>query len=211
MTWLPGAAARSGHELDLFEAQMVTALRDKRGDHGLLVALCAREHRRLPAAVIVAPLPQTDERDMKVAALSGQVVLVPRRPFLIANPLEDSFVDQPAKTLSENLPRDPEVSLELVESSQSEQSVPDDQQRPSLADHLEGACDRTVLAFVGALEHAFQDSGQSCEVTDGLVWSVPSRNRRGSEGAKRHEARRGWSLRWSRGLADGRGGRSQTG
>src|SRR5213596_2405776 len=94
-TWLLGAAARSGHELDLFEAQMVTALRDERGDHGLLVSLCAREHRRLLAAVVVAPLPQADERDMNVAALSGQVVLVPRRPFLIANPLEESFVDQP--------------------------------------------------------------------------------------------------------------------
>ena len=136
---------------------MVTALRDKRGDHGLLVALCAREHRRLLAAVVVAPLPQADERDMKVAPLSGQVVLVALRPFLIANPLEDSFVDKPAKALGENLPRDPEISLELVESAQSQQSVPNDQQRPSLTDHLESACDRTVLAFVGALEHACQD------------------------------------------------------
>src|SRR5439155_17232329 len=138
---------------------MVTALRDERGDHGFLVALCAREHRRLLAAVIVAPLPQADERDMKVAALSGQAVLVALRPFLIANPLEDSFVDQPAKALSENLPRDPETPLELVEASQSQESVPNDQQRPSLTDHLEGVCDRTVLAFVGALEHAFQDTG----------------------------------------------------
>ena len=137
---------------------MVTALRDKRGDHGLLVALCAREHRRLLAAVVVAPLPQADERDMKVAALSGQVVLVPLRPFLIGNPLEDSFVDQPAKTVGENLPRDPEIPLELVESTQSQQSVPNDQQRPSLTDHLEGACDRTVLAFIGALEDALQDT-----------------------------------------------------
>ena len=115
--WLPGAAAGSRRELDLFEAQMGTALRDKRGDHGLLVALCAREHRRLLAAVVVAPLLQADERDMKVAALAGQVVLVPLRPFLIANPLEDSLVDQPAKTLRQNLPRDPEISLELVEAS----------------------------------------------------------------------------------------------
>ena len=51
---------------------------------------------------------------MKVAALSGQVVLVPLRSFLIANPLEDSFVDEPAKTLGENLPRDPETPMELV-------------------------------------------------------------------------------------------------
>ena len=117
---------------------MVAALRDKRGDHGLLVALCAREHRRLLAAVVVAPLPQADQRDVKLASLSGQAVLVPLRPFLIANPLEDSFVDKPAKALGENLPRDPEISLELVESTQSQQSVPNDQQRPSLTDHLEG-------------------------------------------------------------------------
>src|SRR5829696_9112192 len=153
---LLGAAARSGHELDLFEAQMVTALRDKRGDHGLLVALCAREQRRLLAAVLVAPLPQADEGDMKVAAFAGQVVLVPLRPFLIGNPLEDSFVDQPAKTVGENLPRDSEIPLELIESTQSQQSVPNDQQRPTLTDHLEGACDRTVLAVIGAIEHGFQ-------------------------------------------------------
>src|SRR5688500_16256780 len=126
---------------------MVTAPRDKRSDHGLLAALCAREHRRFLAAVIVAPLAQADERDMKVPALCGQVVLVPLRPFLIGHPLEDSFGDQPAKTVGENLARDPEISLELVESTQSQQSVPNDQQRPSLTDHLEGACDRTVLAF----------------------------------------------------------------
>src|SRR5215204_14581 len=116
---LLGAASRSGHELDLFEAQMVTALRDQRGDHRLLVALCAREQRRLLAAVIVAPLAQADERDMKVAALSGQVVLVPLRSFLIAHPFEDSSVDEPAKTLSENLSRDPETPMELVEATQS--------------------------------------------------------------------------------------------
>ena len=137
---------------------MVTAPRDKRSDHGLLVALCAREHRRFLAAVIVAPLPQADERDMKVPALCGQVVLVPLRPFLIGNPLEDSFVNQPAKTVGENLPCDPEISLELIESTQSQQSVPNDQQRPSLADYLEGARDRTVLAVVRAVEHASQNS-----------------------------------------------------
>ena len=137
---------------------MITALRDERGDHGLLVALCAREQRRLLAAVRVAPLPEPDKRDMKVGTLSGQVVLVPLRPFLVGNALEDSFVDQPAKTVGENLPRDPEISLELVESTQSQQRVPNDQQRPSLTDHLESACDRTVLAFVGALEHASQDT-----------------------------------------------------
>jgi pimeloyl-ACP methyl ester carboxylesterase len=83
---------------------MVTAPRDKRSDHGLLVALCAREHRRFLAAVIVAPLPQADERDMKVPALCGQVVLVPLRPFLIGNPLEDSFRMVPS-VLSEDLHR----------------------------------------------------------------------------------------------------------
>jgi hypothetical protein len=50
-------ASRAGHELDLVEAQMVTALRDERGNHGFLVALCAREQRWLLAAVSVAPLP----------------------------------------------------------------------------------------------------------------------------------------------------------
>jgi hypothetical protein len=95
---------------------------------------------------------------MEVAAFAAQVVFVPLRPFLVGNALEDSFVDQPAKTVGENLPRDPETPMELVESTQSQESVTNDQQCPSLTDHFEGVGDRTVLAFVGALEHAFQDT-----------------------------------------------------
>ena len=166
---------------------MVTSLPDKRGDDGLLVALCAREHRRLLAAVIVAPLPQADERDMKVAAFSGQAVLVPLGPFLIANPLEDSYVDKPAKTLSENLPRDPETSLELLEPTQSQESVPNYQQRPSFTNHLKCVCDRTVLAFVGALEHALTVPSQFREGTEKVLQSVPSRNGCGFEGAREVE------------------------
>lgn len=137
---------------------MVAALRDERGNHGLPVALCASEHRRLLTAVIVAPLPQGDECDMKVAALSCQAVLVPLRPFLVTSPLEDFFVDKPAKALGENPPRDPETPMELVEATQSEESVANNQQRPTLTDHLKGVRDRTVLAFVCALEHALQDT-----------------------------------------------------
>ena len=71
---------------------MVTALRDKRGDHGPLVALCAREQRRLLAAVVVAPLPQADERDMKVAALSGQVKLFAVGAAYSSMPLHKIFL-----------------------------------------------------------------------------------------------------------------------
>src|SRR5438093_12048828 len=155
---------------------MVAALADERGDHRLLVALCPREQWRLLAAVIVAPLPQADERDVKVAALSGQVVLVPLRPFLIANPFEDSLVDEPAKALSEDLPCDPETAMELVEATQPQESVPNDQQRPSLTDHLEGVCDRTVLAVVGALEHALTVPSEFRQGTEEVLLSVPSRN-----------------------------------
>src|SRR6266511_5059228 len=155
---------------------MVRALRDERGNHGLFVALCAREHRRLLAAVIVAPLPQANERDVKAPSLSGQAVLVPLRPFLIANPLEDSLVDKPAKALSENLPRDSETAMELVEATQPQESVPNDQQRPSLTDHLKGVCDRTVLAVVGALEHHPTVPGQFRQGTEKVLRSVPSRN-----------------------------------
>jgi hypothetical protein len=87
-------------------------------------------------------LPQADERDVKVAALSRQVELVPLRPLLIADPLEDSFVDQPAKALGEHLSCGAETALELVEATQSQQSVPNDQQCPALPDDLEGVCDR---------------------------------------------------------------------
>ena len=148
---------------------MVTAFGDERGDHRLPVALCSCEHGRFLAAVIVAPLPQADEREMKVAALPGQAVLVPLGPFLIANPLEDSLLDEPAKALGEDLPRDPETQMELVEATQSQESVPDDQERPSLTDHLEGVCDRTVLAFVGALEHALTVPGQFRQVTHSAI------------------------------------------
>src|SRR5439155_9947302 len=108
--------------------------------------------------------------------------LVPLRPLLIADPLEDAFVDQPSKTLGEHLSWDAQTALELLEATQAQQCVAHDQQCPALPDDLEGACDRAVLAFVGALEHGLTIPSQFRQGTENLLLPVPSRNESGRRG-----------------------------
>ncbi len=52
---------------------------------------------------------------------------------------EDSFVDKAIEPIGEDVACDAEAVVELVEAAQAEEGVPDDQQRPALADQLERA------------------------------------------------------------------------
>ena len=82
------------------------------------------------------------------------MVLVALGPLAIPNPLENALLDEPAKTVGKHVAGDAETLLELVEVAKAEEGVADDQQRPALADDLEGTGDRALLSFVVTLEHA---------------------------------------------------------
>ena len=80
-------------------------------------------------------------------------VLVSLGPLAVADALEDALVDEPAEAVGEDVARDAEALLELVEAAAAEEGVADDQERPALADDLERPRDRAVLAVVVALQH----------------------------------------------------------
>jgi hypothetical protein len=105
------------------------------------------------AHILVAPLHQTRECDLEVAALLGEPVLEALGPLAVADPLEDPFLDQPVEPLGEDVAGDPKALLELFEAAQSKEGIAHDQQRPALADDLKRACNRAVLAFVVAFQH----------------------------------------------------------
>src|SRR5262245_31352345 len=113
----------------------------------------------------VAPLAQRRQGDVELAALRGEPVLEARRALAVRDSLQDRLRHQPVEPVGEDVPRNSEALLELVEPAQPEEDVADDEQRPALADDLERPRDRAVLALVAALQHA-----------ETLAESVASRN-----------------------------------
>ena len=57
----------------------------------------------------VAPLPQTLERDLEVAALAGEPVLVALGPLAVADAFEDPFLDESVEPVGEDVAGDPEA------------------------------------------------------------------------------------------------------
>src|SRR6266852_3659627 len=142
--------------LDLVGPYRLGSLRHERGDDRHLVDLAAKDARRLFAQVFVAPLAKRGQRDVEVETLLRQLVLVPLRTLAVEDALEHAFVDQTVEPVSQNVAGDAQALLQLVEAAQAEQYVADDQQRPALADNLEGSRDRTILAFVVTVQHRHQ-------------------------------------------------------
>jgi squalene cyclase len=74
----------------------------------------------------------------------------------VADAFEDSLFDKPVEPVGEDVAGNPKALLELVEAAQAQEGVTNDQERPALADDLERACNRAVLAFVVPFQHAFK-------------------------------------------------------
>src|SRR5262249_12081746 len=55
--------------------------------------------------------------------------------------------------VGEDVPRNTQVLVQLVEATEPEEDISDDQERPTLAYHLERPCDRAVLPVVVAFQH----------------------------------------------------------
>ena len=116
--------------------------------------LVADQHRRALGLgqVAVAPVHHGDHHRPQVEPLLGEEVLVAGRALLVRALLEDVLLNQPREPVGEHVARDAEVVLDLVEAPAAVEDVADDEQRPALAEHLEGACDRTRLVVI-AIEH----------------------------------------------------------
>lgn len=95
----------------------------------------------------LAPLPQGHENRPQIAALARQPVLVPGPAprLLVGHGRQDADRDQLAEPVGEHRVREPDMAPEVVETPDPDERVPQDQQRPLLADEIECALDRAVL------------------------------------------------------------------
>src|SRR5262249_2717636 len=94
----------------------------------------------------VAPLAQCgDERD-QVLALGGELVLVAAAVHAGVDARQHAVAHQVGEAAREDVARDRELGDEVGEPPGAEQGLADDEQRPPVAEHLEGAGDRAVVA-----------------------------------------------------------------
>ena len=93
------------------------------------------------------------EHGPQSAALGREAVLVARRAFAVLHPLEDPVVDQGVETSREDVARDAQASLEVVEAPDPDEGIAQDQKGPPLAHDFEGLGDRTVHVLEGPTFH----------------------------------------------------------
>src|SRR5919202_456573 len=104
---------------------------------GPRAALRARELRQAPGGERV------DGRAERAAAV-GQLVLDARRALAVGAAFDEAFALQALQALGQDVGRDLLGRIEkLAETALAGQQVADHQQRPAIADHVEGAGDRT--------------------------------------------------------------------
>ena len=92
----------------------------------------------------VSPRQKDHEGWDEVSTLLGEHVVVADRMVLVRTALKYTVFDQRLETLGEDLARDAEVALDVVESPQAHRDSRDDEGRPPLADDVERASERAV-------------------------------------------------------------------
>ena len=101
--------------------------------------------------VLVSPPHEDDDRCEQIAAGVGEPVLVALWIPRIGYPVEQAHVDEHPQPRRERRPRDVEVARELTEALHTEERLAQDEQRPTLADQLEGPADRLAFEAVGQI------------------------------------------------------------
>ena len=113
-----------------------------------------QDHRPLTLEpVAVAPLEQRDEDGPQVGALLGQAVLAAQRALLVRPLHQDALLDEALEPRLQHVAGDAQVALQLLEAPDPQEDVPDDEQCPALAHHLERRRHRAVLVGVVTLQH----------------------------------------------------------
>src|SRR5262249_28336513 len=85
-------------------------------------------------------------------------VLRARRLVLIGHPLQHTVVDEMAQALPEDVARDPEPALEVIETADAEEGVTDDEQAPPLAHHRQAVRHPAVHVLEAGAAHDHHDS-----------------------------------------------------
>lgn len=111
------------------------------------------EHAAAPLAVAVAPDEERVNDGPEVFTGLGELVEVSAAVVGVGESFEDAAVDEPVQAARQDGLGDVEVGVEVVEAANPVEGVTDDEQRPALADDLEGTGEGAVLAFVILTEH----------------------------------------------------------
>ena len=141
--WAPGlcgwALTRSRDNSHLMGRDSGLALlADQRGVQLAAALGVLREARRARRSgqMVVTPVHQGQQGDEQLSTHRRKPVVKAVGVLLVADPLEHSGLDEPTKPVSEHVAADAETCLELLETAQPEEGVPDQEQTPALADHL---------------------------------------------------------------------------
>src|SRR5262249_61629241 len=103
----------------------------------------ADDERLLPSSVdpLVAPEAESGQHRPEVASLLRQPVLVAAARCRLRLCREDAVGDEPAKPIREDVAGDAEGIAEAGEVADAEERLAHDQERPPVADQVEGAGD----------------------------------------------------------------------
>lgn len=97
---------------------------------------------------LVAPRQECGQDGYEVPALLGEPILVTWWMLLVLLSSHDPGVDQCGQTRRQDVPCDTKTCLEVVETPKTVEGISDDENRPPLADVVEGPCDGAVLVCV---------------------------------------------------------------
>src|SRR3954469_8156237 len=146
------------------------------GPHGMpaVAVLDLPRLLRAVAEMLVAPLRERDEHREEVPALGGEPVLVapPLTRLLVLAGLEDAPADEVPQPVGEDALGQSDVPAEVVEPAHPVGGVADDQHRPLLADHGQGAVDRALLGLEIQPGHGVSVS--RCHATSLADYSIDS-------------------------------------
>ncbi len=123
-------------------------------DHGPAGQVLNGHHRAGGAAtVLLAPGHQSDEHGPEVEPLLREPVLEAIGALLVALAPEDPGCDELVEPVGENVSGAADVALHRIEAPRSEERLAEHEERPALADVVEGACNCTVRAQRGFVVH----------------------------------------------------------
>lgn len=106
----------------------------------------------------VAPRQKRHDHRVERATLDRECVFIARRALLVGNPAENAVVDEAGEALGHKVTGRPCVLAELLEAGCAEEGLAQQQQRPSIADHRQGAGDGAPgLADIGPLHPGRRD------------------------------------------------------
>ena len=163
-----------GHVVNPGPGSIVTRSADIAPPHSaqLTVAVVARRSRGAAAASaapavgqpVVAPADDRREHREEVLAHLGQRVLVPRRPVLVADAVQQPGAGEPVQPLGQRVPRDAQLGLEPVEPADAVERLTQHEQCPLIPQQVHGSCDGTRPAGERRPSH-----GRSLGVTPAAI------------------------------------------